>query len=71
MAETIVDAVPGMSCQNCVASVRDEIGAVPGVERIAVDLASKRVEVHGQALDAAAVRAAVGEAGYEARPSGR
>jgi copper chaperone len=56
--------VKGMTCQHCVASVREEVGEVEGVQAVDVDLPSGRVTVVGDADDAA-IRAAVDEAGYE------
>jgi copper ion binding protein len=56
--------VTGMTCQHCVASVTEEVSEVAGVSAVEVDLASGRLTVTGDA-DAAAVRAAVDEAGYE------
>jgi copper chaperone len=47
-------------------SIREEVSEVDGVEDVAVDLETKLVTVSGQALDDAAVRAAIEEAGYEA-----
>lgn len=64
--ETLIYSVPAMSCEHCVAAVRGEISGLPGVSEVEVDLESKRVEVHGPALDDAAIRAAIDEAGYEA-----
>lgn len=58
--------VEGMSCAHCEAAVREEVGALDGVEEVRVDLATKRVEVAGTALDDAAIRAAIEDAGYEA-----
>jgi len=66
MPEEIVYSVPGMHCHHCVAAVRDEVSAVSGVSSVDVDLAAKRVVVHGEALDDAALRAAIDEAGYDA-----
>jgi copper chaperone CopZ len=60
--------VPGMHCGHCESAVREEVSAVPGVESVDVDLATKRVEVAGALLDDAAIRAAIEEAGYEASP---
>lgn len=57
--------VTGMTCGHCVSSVKEEVGAVPGVTGVEVDLASGRVDVSGGPLDDAAVRAAVEEAGYQ------
>jgi copper ion binding protein len=57
--------VPAMTCDHCVAAVEAELGRVPGVEHVAVDLATKAVVVTGAGLDPASIRAAVEEAGYE------
>jgi copper chaperone len=57
--------VQGMSCGHCEAAVRDELEKVGGVETVEVDLGSKQVVVRGSFEDAA-VRNAIGEAGYEA-----
>ncbi|MBZ5736385.1 heavy-metal-associated domain-containing protein [Nocardioides sp. TRM66260-LWL] len=57
--------VTGMTCGHCVASVTEELKAIPGVEDVAVDLSTGKVEVNSAApLDPAAVRGAVEEAGY-------
>jgi copper chaperone len=57
--------VSGMTCSHCVASVREEVAEVAGMETVDVDLASGRLTVAGTGIDDAAVRAAVAEAGYE------
>jgi copper chaperone len=64
MSSSSTFTVQGMTCSHCVASVAEEVGAVPGAEGVEVDLASGRLVVTGD-VDAAAVRAAVDEAGYE------
>lgn len=64
--ETVVYMVPGMHCGHCEAAVKEEVSMLPGVESVVVDLDTKRVEVAGTALDDAAIRAAIEEAGYEA-----
>ena len=68
MPDPIAYSVPGMHCDHCVAAVREEVSAVPGVSSVDVDLATKRVVVHGEGLDDAALRAAIDEAGYDAEP---
>jgi copper chaperone CopZ len=66
---TTVLQVTGMSCEHCVRAVSDELGAVPGVTAVRVDLGSGRVEVDADGpLDPAAARAAVDEAGYGLAP---
>ncbi|GAA3519805.1 heavy-metal-associated domain-containing protein [Actinocatenispora rupis] len=58
--------VSGMTCGHCASSVREEIGTLPGVQDVRVDVASGRVEVDADGpLATDAVRAAVDEAGYE------
>jgi copper chaperone CopZ len=64
--EDIVFSVPGMHCGHCERAVRDELEDVSGVEAVDVDLEAKVVVVKGQALDQAALIAAIDEAGYEA-----
>jgi copper chaperone CopZ len=59
-------AVTGMSCQHCIDAVTAELGRVPGVEQVTVDLASGTVEVASAApLALDAVRAALDEAGFD------
>ena len=58
--------VVGMTCGHCVSAVTEEVGQVPGVTGVEVDLASGRLTVTSEAtVDDDAVRAAVDEAGYE------
>lgn len=63
MSETTYH-VTGMTCQHCVASVTEEVGAIDGVTEVKVDLPTGAVTVVGSAAETA-VRAAVEEAGYE------
>ena len=59
--------VAGMSCGHCEQSVRDELAAVAGVERVEVSAATGTLIVHGSApVEDAAVLAAVVAAGYHA-----
>ena len=59
-------SVEGMTCSHCVESVTAEVGKVPGVVGVSVDLERGEVTVSSeQHVDDAAVRAAVEEAGYE------
>jgi copper chaperone len=58
--------VVGMTCGHCVSAVSEEVGGLPGVTEVAVDLPTGAVTVTSDApLDEAAVAAAVEEAGYE------
>jgi copper ion binding protein len=58
--------VKGMTCEHCVQAVSAEVGALPGVSAVAVDLAAGEVTLtSAEPLDLQQVRAAVDEAGYE------
>jgi Cu+-exporting ATPase len=61
-------AVRGMTCASCVARVEKALKKVPGVSDASVNLALEQASVRGAALDAGAIVAAVGQAGYEAAP---
>ena len=59
-------AVSGMTCAHCVASVTEEISALPGVSAVEVHLDSGRVTVVSETpLAEGKVRDAVEEAGYQ------
>ena len=63
---TTAYTVKGMTCGHCVSSVSSEVGALPGVSGVDVDLPTGTVTVTSdEPLDTGAVRAAVEEAGYE------
>jgi copper chaperone len=65
MGETAFYSVPAMHCAHCERAVREELLSLHGVDTVDVDLDAKVVTVSGSALDDAAVRAAIVEAGYE------
>jgi copper chaperone CopZ len=62
-------AVTGMTCGHCVVAVTDEVNALPGVVEVTVELrpgGTSTVNVtSSEPLEAADVRVAIGEAGYE------
>ncbi|RFC63870.1 heavy metal translocating P-type ATPase [Mesorhizobium denitrificans] len=59
-------SIEGMTCASCVGRVERALKTVPGVTEAVVNLATERATVRGTA-DAAALIAAIGEAGYDAR----
>lgn len=64
MATTTV-TVTGMTCGHCAASVREELGEIPGVQAVDVDVASGAVTIDSVApVEADAIRSAVEVAGY-------
>jgi len=66
MMTTTTYTVQGMTCGHCVNSVSAEVGVLPGVSNVEVDLASGAVTVTSkQPLDTGAMRAAVDKAGYQ------
>ena len=66
---TTTYSVTGMTCGHCTAAVTEEISKLTGVKEITIDLVAggtSAVHVTSEsALDEAAVREAVDEAGYE------
>ncbi|WP_166821027.1 heavy-metal-associated domain-containing protein [Brevibacterium limosum] len=68
---TTTITVSGMTCGHCEAAVREELGSLAGVSDVAVDLNaggdSPVTITSSAALDDAAIRAAVDEAGYEVK----
>ena len=67
--EHLTYRVDGMSCEHCRVAVTEEVSQVPGVNAVDVDLETKLVYVEGADVDAAAVVAAIDEAGYDAVPA--
>lgn len=68
MSTTSTYAVSGMTCEHCVASVREEVGEIDGVQSVDVDLVAggfSTVRVASEdELDDDTVVAAINEAGY-------
>jgi copper chaperone CopZ len=65
MSTTTV-TVMGMSCGGCAASVREEIGDIPSVNTVDVDLGSGTVIIDSEhPVTTGAIKNAVEEAGYE------
>ena len=66
---TATRTVVGMTCGHCVAAVREEVGRIPGVTAVDVELDSGLVTVTSAGpLDDEAFAAAVDEAGYAVAP---
>jgi copper chaperone len=65
MSPTVI-TVNGMTCGHCVSAVQKEIGSLPGVTAVEVELDTGTVRITADpAPGAAALRAAVDAAGYE------
>ncbi len=59
--------VPAVSCQHCVRRITQALTALPGVQAVQVDLASKQVRVDYEGADTPErVRSALEEIGYPA-----
>ncbi|MEW6548788.1 MAG: heavy-metal-associated domain-containing protein [Spirochaetota bacterium] len=58
--------VEGMSCGHCTMKVQSNLGDIPGVAKVEVDLFRKTamVEGEGEGMNDAAMRHAVAQAGY-------
>ncbi|GAA2019754.1 heavy-metal-associated domain-containing protein [Pseudokineococcus marinus] len=67
---TATYTVTGMTCEHCVRSVTEEVGEVPGVSGVDVDLASGRLVVTaGDDVTDGMIGDAVTEAGYALAPA--
>jgi copper chaperone len=64
--ETAAYFVPDVSSGHCRAAIEAEVTAVAGVRSVDLDLETKVVRVVGRALDDAAIRKAIHDAGYAA-----
>ena len=55
-----------MTCEGCVATLRRDLDALEGIDRVDVDLDARQVVLSGPAgqLDAARARARIDELGY-------
>jgi copper chaperone CopZ len=61
--------VADMTCGHCQRAVTEEISRIPGIQAVAVDLATGTVTVTAtQPVDRADIAHAVGEAGYTLIP---
>ncbi|MBB5852291.1 heavy-metal-associated domain-containing protein [Amycolatopsis umgeniensis] len=59
-------AVTGMSCGHCASSVKEEIGEIPGVRQVDVDVPTGKVVIVSDiALEPGLVENAVKTAGYQ------
>ena len=59
-------SVTGMTCDHCVKAVESEVGRLPGVAAVSVDLGAGRVTLlSDEPVDPGAVKAALEEAGFE------
>lgn len=57
--------VTGMTCGHCATSVREEVGGIPGVRTVDVDLSTGLVTIGSEnQLDPSAISDAVAEADY-------
>jgi copper chaperone len=66
MQQTTLD-VQGMSCGHCVKTIESKVGAMRGVEAVAVDLKGGKVQVrHAPETTAEAIIATIEDAGFEA-----
>jgi len=64
--EHVVFDVPDISCDHCKMAIEGALAKLEGVESVAVDVGTKRVDVvyDGGRVDRERVAAAIGEEGY-------
>jgi copper ion binding protein len=66
MMEHITLTAPDISCGHCVATIKEEVGTLPGVARVEADPDTKRVEIDfdPSRVSLAQIEATLDEAGY-------
>ncbi|MBO9324628.1 MAG: heavy-metal-associated domain-containing protein [Roseiflexus sp.] len=58
--------VPAISCQHCVNAITKAVSALPGVQRVVVDLSDKSVRIdHDQQVAVDDLICAINDAGYD------
>ena len=57
-------SISGMSCQHCVSHVEQALKALPGADKVKVDLKKNQAELKANGLSDAAITTAIAEAGY-------
>lgn len=63
---TVTVTVTGMTCGHCASSVREEVGNIPEVRAVDVDLASGEIIIESDGpIELTAIKDAVVEAGYQ------
>jgi copper chaperone len=69
MSTTTTLPIVGMTCGHCIQAVTEELTSMQGVQDVAVELVPNGTSVvtvtSAAPLDEVAVKAAIGEAGYE------
>ncbi|MPN04992.1 Copper chaperone CopZ [bioreactor metagenome] len=65
--ETTIMKVDGMSCEHCVKTVKNAVGALPGVQGVTVDLKAKTVTVEHDpsAAPVDKIKVEIEDQGYE------
>ena len=57
--------VEGMTCENCAASVEDEISIIAGTQGVDIDIESGRVAVTGEGFSDEQIAEAIANAGFK------
>ena len=66
MVEHVTVTAPDISCGHCVATVKEAVGALPGVSGVEADADTKRIEIDFDPgrVSLAQIESALDEAGY-------
>ena len=66
MLKHVTLTAPDISCRHCVATIKEEVGTLPGVARVEADPASKHVDIDFDPgrVSLGQIEAALDEAGY-------
>lgn len=61
--------IDGMHCQNCAAAVFKKLNAIDGIDSVEVNLEQGEAVLKGSEINMDAVRAAIGDLGFDAGES--
>lgn len=67
--ETLQLSIDGMTCNHCIAAVRNALATVPGVDVQDVHIGGAKVRYDPQQARPDAIIDAVGDEGYQAAPA--
>jgi copper chaperone len=61
-----VYSVPGVNCEHCVNAINKELSQIEGIQKIDVDLQTKKVKVQAsESVPDERIRAGIDEAGFD------
>ncbi len=63
--KTVIIVVNGMTCNHCKMNVENKITSIGGINKVEVDLSTKKVKISGENIDLGKIKEGVESIGYE------